>query len=161
MKNPRALRWLLIIFTLVVALDQFVKYFMLEELALPIRSPIPITSWFTLVMVWNQGISFGMLSAPETYVPYFLIVVAVTISAVLVRLCLRSHQPMEWVGYSLIVGGALANVIDRLRFGAVADFLYFHIGDLGWPAFNVADAAICVGVSILLFFSLFIARKPA
>jgi signal peptidase II len=161
MKNPLALRTMLFFVAIIVAADQLTKFAMLEWVDVDVRAPIIITPWFKLVMVWNHGISFGMLSAPETYVPYFLIMVALAISLVLGRLCLRSHVRLEWVGYSLVIGGALGNVIDRLRFGAVADFFYFHIGNLGWPAFNVADAAICIGVAILLFHSLFLTRQAA
>jgi len=161
MKNVHALRWMITIALLVILADQSSKYAMLSWVDIDARPPIAVTSWFTLVMVWNQGISFGMLTNPETYVPYFLILVAVTISAVLARLSLRSDKKVEWIGYSLIIGGAMGNVIDRFRFGAVADFFYFHLGTLGWPAFNVADAAICVGVCVLLFHSLFFTRKPA
>ncbi|MFZ4125164.1 MAG: signal peptidase II [Rickettsiales bacterium] len=161
MKNIPALRTMLILVTAIMLADQLVKFAMLEWVDVDARPAITVTSWFKLVMVWNHGISFGMLSAPETYVPYFLMVVALVISAILARLCLHSHRPMEWVGYSLIMGGALGNVIDRIRFGAVADFFYFHMGDLGWPAFNIADAAICIGVTILLFHSLFFNRHAA
>lgn len=161
MKNVHALRWMIAIALVVILADQLSKYAMLSWVDIDARPPIVVTSWFSLVMVWNQGISFGMLTNPETYVPYFLILVAVVISAVLARLSLKSDKKVEWIGYSLIIGGALGNVIDRFRFGAVADFFYFHIGTLGWPAFNVADAAICIGVGILLFHSLFFTRKPA
>jgi signal peptidase II len=161
MKNPKAFRTMALIALAVIAADQLVKYAMLDVVDIIAKEPIVLTSWFRLVMVWNQGISFGMLSAPDTYVPYFLILVAVVISAVLARLGMRSSLKTEWLGYGLIIGGALGNVIDRFRFGAVADFFYFHIGDLGWPAFNIADAGICVGVVILLFHSLFFAPKAA
>jgi signal peptidase II len=65
-------------------------------------------------------------------------------------MALKSERNLERIGYAMVVGGALGNAIDRLRFGAVADFFYAHIGDLGWPAFNVADIAICSGVGLLL-----------
>jgi signal peptidase II len=154
-------RLMLLVVTLTIAIDQLVKYWMLSVVGIDARPEIVVTSWFKLVMVWNHGISFGMLSAPETYVPYFLIAVAVVISAILARLGLRSHHRVEQLAYALVIGGALGNVIDRLRFGAVADFFYFHIGTLGWPAFNVADAAICMGVAILLFHSVFFNRHAA
>lgn len=161
MHHNLALRTLFIISFGIIIADQFVKFAMLEWVDIDARPAITITSWFKLVMVWNHGISFGMLSAPETYVPYFLIAVALVIAAILARLCLHSQRRTEWVGYSLIIGGALGNVIDRVRFGAVADFFYFHMGDLGWPAFNIADAAICVGVAILVFHNIFFNRHAA
>jgi signal peptidase II len=143
MKHPAALRTLLVIAALVILLDQITKYAMLEWVGIATRPPITLTGWFKLVMVWNHGISFGMLSAPESAMPYFLIAMALIISAVLVGLCMKSHRRLEWVGYALIVGGALGNVIDRVRFGAVADFFYLHIGPYGWPAFNVAPGLGC------------------
>lgn len=155
----KASRYMALVAFAVIAFDQLSKYLILDMVEIAVREPIEVTSWFRLVMVWNQGISFGMLSAPETYVPYFLILVAVIISAVLARLGLRSTVKIEWLGYALVIGGALGNVVDRLRFGAVADFFYFHIGELGWPAFNVADACICIGVAILLVHSLFFQSK--
>lgn len=161
MTFPSAWRVMLPVILAVLLADQFSKYVMLELVDIDARPPIIVTSWFKLVMVWNQGISFGMLSAPDTYVPYFLISVAVAISAVLVWFGTRSPLRVEHLGYALVIGGALGNVIDRFRFGAVADFFYFHMGSLGWPAFNIADACICIGVAILLFHSLFFASKGA
>jgi signal peptidase II len=112
-------------------------------------------------MVWNQGVSFGMFNRAEhAYMPYFLIAVAVAIAAVLLRLALKSGLRTERIGYAMVIGGALGNVIDRLRFGAVVDFLYFHLGALGWPAFNVADAAICIGVALLLWMMMRHPDKP-
>ncbi|MFN7185803.1 MAG: signal peptidase II [Alphaproteobacteria bacterium] len=151
----RAFFFMSVIALLVIMLDQLVKWFMLEHIGIAEGPPIIITSWFKLVMVWNHGVSFGMLSAPGSYVPYFLILVALLISALLGWLGLRAHHRSEWLAYALVIGGALGNVIDRLRFGAVADFFYFHLGALGWPAFNVADAAICCGVALLLWHSFF------
>jgi signal peptidase II len=158
-QRRRALFFMSVIAALVIALDQLVKWFMLERVGIDEGPPIIITSWFKLVMVWNHGVSFGMLSAPGSYVPHFLILVALVISSLLLWLGLRAHHRGEWLAYALVIGGALGNVIDRLRFGAVADFFYFHIGELGWPAFNVADAAICTGVALLLLQSFFPKRK--
>lgn len=132
----------------VIALDQLSKYWLLYEVGLKDGPPVVVTDFFRLVMVWNYGISFGMLAGAAT--PYPLIAIALVISALLTRLALKTPLRVERVGYALIIGGALGNVIDRLRFGAVADFFYFHIGELGWPAFNIADSAIFLGVSCLL-----------
>lgn len=135
---------------LVMTLDQLNKWYMLEVVRIAERAPLVVTDFFRLVMVWNKGVSFGMLNQPADYMPWFLVAVAVIIAAVLWRLALKSNLRWERVGYAMVIGGALGNVIDRLRFRAVADFYYFHLGDLGWPAFNVADAAICLGVGLLL-----------
>ncbi len=158
-QHQRAGFWMAIIAMDVVIFDQLVKWIMLESVEIATRAPIVVTSWFKLVMVWNHGISFGMFATPERYAAYVLIFIALMICAVLVRLGLRSHHRGEWIAYALIIGGAIGNVIDRIRFGAVADFFYFHIGTLGWPAFNVADAAICIGVILLLWQSFFLSRR--
>ncbi len=138
-----------------IALDQLVKWYLLSVLGLGAEGsrPIEVTGFFKLVMVWNYGISFGMLAHPGTYVPWFLKTVALVISIVVAWLAYRSHYKWEQVAYGLIIGGALGNVIDRIRFGAVADFFYFHIGEHYWPAFNIADASIFCGVALLILLS--------
>lgn len=148
---------------IVIALDQLSKWAMLQLVGIAARSPIAVTSFFDLVMVWNKGVSFGMFNrGAETpaYMPVFLVVMALAIAGLLLRLGLKSALRWERVGYGMVIGGALGNVIDRLRFGAVADFFYFHLGALGWPAFNVADAAICIGVGVLLLMMLRHPDKP-
>ena len=148
--KKRALQ-VLAVASLSLGLDQFSKYWLLYEAGLIDGPPIVLTSFFSLVMVWNKGVSFGILSrSGADWGPILLIVVAVVISAVLLRLALRSPHRWERIGYGMVIGGAMGNVIDRLRVGAVADFFYLHVGELGWPAFNVADSAIFVGVCILL-----------
>ena len=140
---------------LAIAIDQLVKWYCISVLGLNDdgREPIIVTGFFKLVMVWNYGISFGMLAHPGTYVPWFLKGVALVISGVVAWLAYKSAYRWEQVAYGLIIGGALGNVIDRVRFGAVADFFYFHIGEHYWPAFNIADAAIFCGVALLVVLS--------
>ena len=145
--------------TLTVALtfaaDQLSKYWLLYGVGMIDRPPIVVTDFFSLVMLWNHGVSFGLLSrAGSAWAPRLLIGMAVVISGVLVRLALKSASRWERLGYGMVIGGALANALDRVRVGAVADFFYFHLGALGWPAFNIADSAICVGVCILLISTL-------
>jgi len=159
LQRRHAALWMTSVALLVLVLDQLVKWVMLELVGIASRPAVEVTGWFKLVMVWNHGISFGMLSAPESYMPYVLILVALLISGLLLWLGLRAHHPREWIAYAMIIGGAIGNVIDRIRFGAVADFFYFHIGRIGWPAFNIADAAICIGVMLLLWQSFFPTRR--
>lgn len=149
---------LLLIASVVLVLDQLSKYWLLEMFELPTRSPYVINEYISLVMAWNKGVSFSMFTHDAAFMPYVLMAVAICICAILVHLHLKSENKWERVGYAMVVGGALGNVIDRARFGAVVDFLYAHIGDLGWPAFNVADSAICIGVGLLL---LQLIKKPA
>ncbi len=135
----------------IFALDQLSKWWLLEVFRIAERAPVRLHENFALVMAWNKGVSFSMFAHSAAWMPYLLVAVALVISAILVRMCLQSPLRLERIGYAFVVGGAMGNAIDRLRFGAVADFFYAHIGDLGWPAFNVADMAICVGVGLLLF----------
>jgi signal peptidase II len=148
-----------LIVALLIVVDQLSKWWLLFEIGMIENKVIEITSFFKLVMVWNRGVSFGMLNQGDfAYQAYALMALALVISAILAQMARTSASRFEQLCYALIVGGALGNVIDRARFGAVADFFYFHIGELGWPAFNVADAAICVGVGLLLISML---KKPA
>jgi signal peptidase II len=146
-------RWrhLVMVAGLVFTLDQASKYWLLEVMHIAARAPMRLHENFALVMAWNRGVSFSMFSHASAWMPFVLVALALAISAVLVRLALASPSRWERVGYAMVIGGALGNALDRLRFGAVADFFYVHVGQLGWPAFNVADMAICSGVGLLLF----------
>ena len=149
MANPR-LRKILAISLAVIAADQFSKYWLLQHYDMAMRAPVHVNDYFAIVMAWNRGVSFSMLSHSTEWMPWVLTAMAVIISGLLFRLALKSIRSCERVGYALVIGGAIGNAIDRVRFGAVADFFYLHVGDLGWPAFNVADMAICAGVGLLL-----------
>lgn len=134
--------------------DQLSKAWMIHGLDLPHRAPLHLSPYFSLVMAWNKGVSFSMLNGGEAYMVWVLTMGAVLVSALLARLAMKSEKRLERVGYGLVIGGALGNTCDRVRIGAVADFFYAHIGDLGWPAFNVADMGICCGVGLLLISTL-------
>ena len=118
-----------------------------------------ITPWFDLVMAWNKGVSFSMFASESTYVAYILIAVALTMSLVFFYWLMTTNSRMTAFPLVLIVAGALSNVWDRVRFGAVADFLYFHVGQYGWPAFNIADSCIVAGVALLAYDGLFLEPK--
>lgn len=134
-----------------LACDQLSKYLLLYTLGLADGPPVELTPFFSLVMVWNKGVSFGMFSrAGHDWAPYALIAVALGISVLLARLALASPHRAERLAYGLVIGGALGNVVDRLYYGAVADFFLFHWRDWAYPAFNIADSAIFIGVCILL-----------
>ena len=150
-QSCRQLHQLLAIALAVFAADQGSKYWLIEVFRLPTKAPMPLCEYFSLVMAWNRGVSFSMFAHSAEWMPYALVVMALVISGILARLCLHSDKRLERIGYAMVIGGALANAFDRVRFGAVADFFYAHIGNLGWPAFNVADMAICCGVALLLF----------
>lgn len=122
-----------------------------ESVRLPLTS-IEITSFFNFTMVWNDGVSFGMFQSGN---PWPLIIVSLMIAALFTSWLMKSKTWREAIPLAMIIGGALGNVIDRFHFGAVADFLDFHIAGWHYPAFNIADSFISVGIVILIVNSLF------
>lgn len=141
-----------IILVLGVGLDQITKYWVARTL--PAQSVVPvIPGFFNLVHVYNRGAAFGLLADwSPVYVRYFFIATNLAIVAVLGYLYGRTpmrHGLFLW-GYSLLLSGALGNLIDRLRFGEVLDFLDVYVGRHHWPAFNVADSLICIGAGLLV-----------
>lgn len=125
---------------------------MLDVVGIATRPPIEVTPFFNLVMVWNHGVSFGMFSNPDSdYSMWVLIAVAIGISIALSFWLFKSERLSEVMAIGLVIGGALGNVIDRLRFGAVADFFDIHALGYHYPSFNIADSAIFIGVAWLLY----------
>jgi signal peptidase II len=144
----------LLISAIAVVLDQVSKFWILYSVMAPPRV-IEVTPFFNLVLAWNKGISFGMFNTGSTYGPLLLTGLAIVI---VIALCIWLWRAdTKWVACALglVIGGAVGNVIDRVRFGAVVDFLDVHAFGYHWPAFNVADSAICVGAAILILESLF------
>lgn len=133
---------------LVMAVDAITKQLALATI--PAFTRVPVTDFFNLVLVWNEGVSFGMLQHGHEAAPYLLSVLALAVCLWLHRWLLKAETRGIALALGLIIGGALGNVIDRLLYGAVVDFLDFHVAGHHWPAFNVADSAICIGVIMLL-----------
>ena len=138
----------------VLVLDQITKWVILEMVMQPPRT-IEVTGFFNLVMVWNRGVSFGLFANEAEATRWVLIAVALAITAALVVWLRRADRGLLVVAIGLVIGGAVGNVIDRLQYGAVADFLDFHLLGYHWPAFNIADSAISIGVVLILIESLF------
>jgi signal peptidase II len=134
--------------------DQATKWLVLERILVP---PHPIEVWpiFNIVLVWNRGVSFGLLNSASEWTPILLSAFAIAVSLFLVAWLRRVDNRLLAAAIGLVIGGALGNVADRLRHGAVVDFLDLHIGSLHWPVFNVADASITVGVLLILIDGLF------
>jgi len=138
----------LLIALVIFAIDQASKWAILSEIMIPPdHMVIEITSFFNLALVWNYGISFGIFAGQRQ--PVLLIVMATAIVSVLLVWLYRNTSPLVTWALGLVIGGAIGNIVDRLRFGAVVDFLDFHIGGYHWPAFNVADSSIFIGVVLL------------
>jgi signal peptidase II len=110
---------------------------------------VAVSGFLDLVLTCNQGVSFGLLNRTGASSLIFSLV-ALLIILVLMFWLVRVRASVLAVAIGLIIGGAIGNVADRLRFGAVIDFLYFHAGAWYWPAFNLADSAICLGVAAML-----------
>lgn len=141
----------------VFALDQWSKALVLAEPRLISHADIEITGFFNLVLTFNRGVSFGMFAGHNQ--PLLLTAVSLVIVAVLLVWLARTHEKMVAIAIGSIIGGALGNVYDRARLGAVVDFLDFHIGNLHWPAFNVADSCVFLGVATLAIHSFFFENK--
>jgi len=138
----------------VLGADQLTKWWILHTVMQPPRV-IEITDFFNLVLGWNTGISFGLFDSDSPLNVWALSAVALTIVLCLMYWLFNTDRRIIAVSLGLIIGGALGNVTDRLRIGAVVDFLDFHVMGWHWPAFNVADSSITVGAAILIADSLF------
>lgn len=122
---------------------------MLETYGMKDNEIIHVTGFFNLVMVWNRGISFGMFQGHE-YSNYIFMTTTSLICITLFYFIKKAANLLEAIAFGMIIGGALGNLIDRIRIGAVADFFDFHIGNLHWPAFNIADSCVFLGATILI-----------
>ena len=138
--------------------DQASKWALIGLMASHLDQKITLLPVFDLVMWWNHGTSFSMFTTGSAAGPYIFPLASLAIVGLLVLWLSWIASPILAVAIGAVIGGALGNVVDRLRFGAVADFFYAHIGELGWPAFNVADSLIVVGVAILVLDGMFVSR---
>lgn len=148
-----------------LAADQAHKYWMLQIFDIRSRQPVHATPFLDLVLVWNPGISYSLLRMDTTAGRWALAAFVTAAILVLGWLLWRAGNKWLGAGLGLIVGGAIGNLIDRLVFGAVADFFYLFIdterwGRLSWYVFNIADVAIVAGVVLLLYESFFVAQAP-
>lgn len=120
-----------------------------------------ITSFFNLVMVWNQGISFGLLSAESLLAVHGLTALTALIALGFLVWLFKTSRVFLAVPLTLVIAGAFGNIIDRLRFGAVIDFLDFHVAGWHYPAFNLADSCITIGIVLIAIDSFFADPKSA
>lgn len=154
--NRQAMRALLLVAAWYV-LDQATKWWIIEHVMKPPRA-IEITSFFNVVLGRNTGVSFGLLTG-VALPPWALALFSVGVAALLLVWFSRATSPLVLTGLGLVVGGALGNATDRVRHGAVTDFLDFHVAGWHWPAFNMADVGIVCGVSFLLLDALMVRRS--
>lgn len=164
----------------VLILDQLSKWLILEYVmrkeVQPNTSPLGLLDWittpsprfphasvellpfFNLTMVWNEGVSFGMMHGTAIW---FLVGLSLVITVLFSVWLTRAQGWLQAISLALVIGGAIGNVIDRLRFGAVADFFDFHVMGWHYPAFNIADCGIVVGIALLVIDGIFLEPKRA
>lgn len=152
MKADRsAFRLGLIVALVTLVLDQASKLWLLFGYGLPSRYPVSLTSWFDLTVVWNYGVSYGMFQQTTDVGRWALTAFQIVAALGLSVWMWRTVGRMTALGLGLIVGGAIGNAIDRIAYGAVFDFAHLHFGSFSWYVFNLADAAIVLGVPCLLY----------
>ncbi|HVY18400.1 MAG TPA: signal peptidase II [Rhodopila sp.] len=148
----------------VLVADQASKWWVLNVLDLPELRQVVLLPVLNLTMVWNRGVTFGLLNGLGSAAHWLLAVLALVIVLALGIWLRKADNPITAASIGAIAGGAVGNVIDRLRFGAVVDFIHAHIAvggtDYSWYVFNVADAAIVCGVVALIVESQFGHRQP-
>lgn len=133
---------------LVMAADQASKWWLLGLMEAN-HYFLEVMPGFNLVMVWNRGVSFGLFAHDSHLTRWFLVGVALVISGVMTAVLWKTSSRLLAAGLGMVIGGAIGNVIDRVRFGAVADFFDVHAYGHHWPAFNVADSCIFLGVVLV------------
>jgi signal peptidase II len=153
--------WCLGLAALVLAIDQFYKWWMLNVYMIADKSPVTISPFLDLVMVWNRGISYGLFQQNSETGRIILILLSGLAIILIMVWMMRSGSRFVSAALALVAGGATGNVVDRLNFGAVADFFALHAFGYNWYVFNLADTAIVAGVAGLIYDSLFIRHKSA
>jgi signal peptidase II len=131
--------------------DQSIKWYLLNIVDMEQRQQIKLAPFLDLVMAWNHGVSYGLLT---THTQGLLVGISLIISLVLWRWLCKTPRPLTAAALGLVIGGALANALDRVVHGAVADFFLLHWGTWEWYIFNPADMAIVAGVTLLLYESI-------
>ena len=135
--------------TTVILVDQLTKWLIRNSL-LESERYVEVSNFFNIVEVWNRGVSFGLLANDSNWTPHLLSALALFITIFLIGWLKKTKTILLAIALGLIIGGAVGNVIDRIIWGAVFDFLDFHISHYHWPAFNIADTAISIGVVLTL-----------
>jgi signal peptidase II len=155
--NPRALGAAAALLTL--AVDQANKLWLIFVFGIASRQPVELTPFFDVVFAKNPGISYSLFSARTEVQRYLLLAITLVATACIAFWLWRARSRLVAFALGLIVGGALGNAYDRVAYGFVADFYHFHVGSFSWYIFNLADAAIVIGVGLLIVDSLFFGEK--
>jgi signal peptidase II len=149
------------IVSLIIFVDLFTKYLAVKFFAFKTITIIP--NFFDLTLVWNRGAAFGFLASAPEFVRKAVLIGASTIAAIAVIVYVYKNgqklSKLEFFSLALIAGGAIGNLYDRFFIGAVRDFLDFYIGNYHWPAFNIADSAITLGILGFVISEIYLKRK--
>ena len=143
---------------LIVLFDQFSKFAVFNWLLVDTQE-IPVGPFFSLVQRYNTGISFSLFATDHQVGPWAFAALAALIALGLLVWLSQTADRLPALGLALVIGGAVGNVIDRVRIGAVMDFLLFYWHEWAWPAFNLADSTITVGVALLIYDGVFGERR--
>ena len=154
------LKWLWLS-VLVLVLDQATK--IVASNTLDMHQPIAVFSWFNFTLMHNSGAAFSFLSEAGGWQRWFFTIVALVVSAVIFYWIkkLSAAEKLQAIALAMVLGGALGNVIDRILYGYVIDFIQWYYDTWYWPAFNIADSAITVGVTLLIVDALRSSKKTS
>ena len=143
--------WAGTIIGIILVFDQVTKYVIEKQVVLHEVKPV-IPGFFNITHVRNKGAAFSLFAnAPEVFRNFFFSAVTIVAVVVIVFLIRKAHERLLLVAFSLVAGGAIGNLIDRIRYGEVVDFIQWYVKSFYWPSFNIADSAITVGVCLLVY----------
>ncbi|HVI30087.1 signal peptidase II [Hansschlegelia sp.] len=151
MNFPPLARRAFLLAALVFVLDQAIKLWALFVFELADKGRVAVLPVFDLVLIWNRGVSYGMLQQDGDLGRWLLVALHVVASIGIAVWIARERQTVSAYGLALILGGAVGNGVDRVAYGAVVDYALLHWGEVTWYVFNLADAAIVAGVGLLLY----------
>ena len=144
--------------SIIFILDRISKYFILELSGSDDNFDIPVTSFLNLNLIWNSGIAFGLFSFNDQFYYNIVTLIIIIITLIILFLAIKSNG-VEKFCFSMILGGSLGNIFDRLYYSAVVDFIDIHINNIHWFIFNIADIFISLGVIILIMLEFRIRKK--
>jgi signal peptidase II len=147
---PRYLALGLKVAALLLLADQASKLWLIYGTHIRLTYPWPLLPFLDFTVVWNRGISYGLFQQDSELGRWILTGVKLVAAVVLFFWLRKAENRLEAIGIGLIIGGAIGNAIDRMLHGAVFDFVHFHVGTFSWYVFNVADAAIVIGVILMV-----------
>jgi signal peptidase II len=145
----------------VLIVDQALKAWVLWVYDIVLNGPVRLTPFFDLVLVWNRGISYGLFPQDSRLGRWVLVLFVIVVIGLLAVWLAAAQTRLVALSLGLIIGGAAGNLVDRLIYGAVADFFHFHVYGYSWYVFNIADATIVAGVAGLLYDSFLGRHKRA